>query len=67
MTFATRLLRLPVVLVALAFAVTPLANPLLLALAALATGLLLAYRCLADLLSAEHESTVGQTVFRHYL
>ncbi|GJD43931.1 hypothetical protein AFCDBAGC_1792 [Methylobacterium cerastii] len=67
MTTATRLLHLPVVLVALAFAATPLASPLLLALAAFAGGLLLAYRCLADLMSAEHETTVGQTVFRHYL
>ena len=67
MRIATQLRRIPVVVVALAFAVTPLANPLLLALAAFAAGLLLAYRCLVDLMSAEHEIIVGQTVFRHYV
>ncbi len=67
MTIATRFRHMLLAVTALAFAVVPLANPLLLALAAFAAGLLLAYRCLGDLLADEHEAIVGQTVFRHYI
>lgn len=65
MTIAISLQPIAVPAVALALAVTPLANPLLLALAALAGGLLLACRCAADLLTAGPHAVDGDTVFRH--
>lgn len=67
MIIANQLSRLLLVAAALALAVTPLANPLLLALALLGAGLLLAYRCAADLLGAGMQPAEGDTVFRHYL
>lgn len=67
MRIATRFRHVPILAVALAVAVTPLANPLLLALAALAAGLLLVYRCVTDLLGTEHAIIGGDTVFRHYV
>ncbi|WP_375462833.1 hypothetical protein [uncultured Methylobacterium sp.] len=67
MTIATQLHRIAVPVVALAVAVTPLANPLLLALAAFSGGLLLAYRCAADLLANGVAVPDGETVFRHFV
>ena len=65
MTLATQLHRLSIAAVALGLAVTPLASPLLLALALLAGGMLLAYRSAADLFPAGPHPIDGETVFRH--
>lgn len=66
MTIATQLHWIAVSAAALAVAVTPLANPLLLALATISGGLLLACRCAADLLADGTTAPDGETAFCHY-
>lgn len=66
MPIAVQLHGITVPAAALAVAVTPLANPLLLALAAVSAGLLLACRCAANLLDAA-APPAGETVFRHFV
>lgn len=67
MTIATQLRWIVVPVAALVLAVTPLANPLLLALAVFTSGLLLACRCAADLLTTSLQVPDGETVFRHFV
>ncbi|KAB1075062.1 hypothetical protein [Methylobacterium planeticum] len=64
MTVAVQAHRLVVVVVALAFAVAPIANPLLLGLVLILGGTVAAYRGASDLVAIARD---GEVVFRHYI